>query len=223
MVWFSAPRIASASLKDHAMNRLFALVFTLAALACVPREPHTGPDHGGASSLPPSVQLAIPDRLQGPGAPPEGWCAEACIQMALGHFKQDVSQKVINAAGRPAHPDLRDKEINIALDALQIDYDSWNRRTKDLPKFLAWIKANLAKGYPVLCGIKMYPDRHPDWSVDHYVLVVGYDEKGLRVNTNHKGVGQVLLDYEKLATPGGRYSFANNYNSYFGMALKALH
>jgi hypothetical protein len=49
--------------------------------------------------------------------------------------------------------------------------------------FEQWIRRALDEGDPVLAGVKILPTIHPEWGLDHFVLVVGYGEKGLLVNT----------------------------------------
>jgi len=172
-----------------------------------------------ATILPSSVVLPIPNLFQEEGKPPEGWCAEVCIQMTMIYYGKKLSQKFIHDAANSPYPDLRVKDIDSALNSLNIKFTSWNRRNKDLSEFIEWIKFNLAKGYPVLCGIKMYPDQHPDWSVDHFVLIVGYNEDGLLINTNHRDVGQIQIEYSKLSSSDNTYSFENRFHSYFGKAM----
>jgi hypothetical protein len=172
--------------------------------------------------LPPSVLLPIPNRADEPDAPPEGWDGEISIQMGMAYFNKEVSQKAICSAGKPAHSSLYSDEIDTALDALGVQYFSWDWQNHDLAQFLAWIKTNLVKGYPVFCGIKMYPTRHPEWSLDHFVLVVGYNESGLFIDTNNTGDGRILVTYSQLASQENRYAFENQYHYYFGRAFTGV-
>ncbi|RPI74622.1 MAG: hypothetical protein EHM45_18095, partial [Desulfobacteraceae bacterium] len=107
--------------------------------------------------LPPTVLLSIPHRFQEQDAPDEGWDAETCIQMGMAYYNQEVSQKIICSTGKPAHSSLYSNEIDTALNVLGVQYSSWDWQNRDLTQFLAWIKTNLSKGYPVFCGIKVYP------------------------------------------------------------------
>jgi hypothetical protein len=174
-----------------------------------------------AIAPPPSVLLPIPNRLQDRDKPPQGWCAEASIQMGLLFFNKMVSQKEINTSGKPKHPDLNSNDINNALKYLNVNFTEWNADNHLLPQFMTWIQSNIAKGYPVICGVKINPTRHPEWPLDHFVLAVGYNESGLFINTNHD-VGQVLITYEQLASESNRYSFQNSYHRFFGRALTGL-
>ncbi len=35
----------------------------------------------------------------------------------------------------------------------------------------------------MLAGVKVLPTQHPEWGLDHFVLVVGHGDQGLLVNT----------------------------------------
>lgn len=199
------------------MKRVGLLLLLLTTLSCTQSTPIAAPENS-STILPSSMLLPIPNRLQDADAPPEGWCGEASIQMGLSFYNKEASQKEIHAAGKPSHPDLYSSDINRALEAFGLNYIEWNDNVKNLPKFIAWIKSNIAKGYPVFCGMKINPTRHPEWSLDHFVIAVGYNENGLYINTNHKD-GQLLITYEQLASDTNHYSFENVYHRYFGRAL----
>ncbi len=74
----------------------------------------------------------------------------------------------------------------------------------------------------MLCGVKIYPDEHPDWSLDHFVLAVGYDEEGLVLNTQLDLDGQVVIAYSQLASRGRGYAFENRFRSYYARAITGL-
>ena len=57
------------------------------------------------------------------------------------------------------------------------------RRPKASTRSRAWVKSALDEGVPVLAGVKILPTEHPDWGLDHFVLVVGHGDDGLLVNT----------------------------------------
>lgn len=168
------------------------------------------------------VNLNITDRDWDPKRPDKsvGWCAETSIQMALAFYGIEISQKSINKAGSPSHPDLYMDEIDVALDELSVKYISWKGKDKDLEDFLIWIKSMLDSHYPVLCGVKIYPDEKPRWFLDHFVLIVGYSKKGFLVNTNMKG--QKLISYKQLTSINHGFSFKNRKNRYFARAITGL-
>ncbi len=168
------------------------------------------------------VNLNIADRDWDPKRPDKsvGWCAETSIQMALAYYGIDISQKSINRAGSPSHSDLYMDEIDVALDELSVKYISWKGKDKELDDFLIWIRSMLDSHYPVLCGVKIYPDEKPKWFLDHFVLIVGYNKKGLLVNTNMKG--QKLISYKQLTSFNHGFSFKNRKNRYFARAITGL-
>lgn len=129
------------------------------------------------------VELPIPARAQAPESPPSGWCGETAIQEGLLHLGAWAPQSFINRAGRPTHPDLYSPEIPIALRALGVRFERYPARARGYDAFAAWARASIDEGDPVLAGVKILPTAHPEWGLDHFVLVVGYGKKGLLVNT----------------------------------------
>jgi hypothetical protein len=136
-------------------------------------------DEAGPSPAP----LPIPARSHAPGAPPEGWCGETAIQEGLLHYGVWAPQRFINKAGKPTHPDLYSPDIPVALAALGMRY-TFYARGKGYEGFAEWIAKATDEGDPVLAGVKILPTQHPEWGLDHFVLVVGHDgAKRLLVNT----------------------------------------
>lgn len=165
------------------------------------------------------INLNIANRNWDPARPDKsvGWCAEASIQMALSYYGRKLSQSSINKAGSPEHSDLYMDDIDIALKQLSIKYLPWDSNNRYLDDFLIWIKSMLDSHYPVICGVKIYPDEKPKWFLDHFVLIVGYSKKGLLVNTNING--QKLISYKQLTSLKNGFSFKNRHNRYFGRAI----
>lgn len=132
------------------------------------------------------LSLPIPPRKQAQNAPDEGWCGETAVQEALLHLGAYVPQSIIHRAGKPKHPDLYADEIPVALAALGVQtstYVAEKGKAGDWTAFSSWIRAALDEGDPVLAGVKIFPTEHPNWGLDHFVLVIGYGNKGLWVNT----------------------------------------
>ena len=175
----------------------------------------------GAPPADQAILLDIPDRAWDPNRadPSVGWCAEACIQMAMAYFGAEVTQAEVNVAGRPDHADLYVYDIDTALVALSVEYTAWDSSVEDVDVFIDWIRDAHLQGYPVLCGVKVYPDEHPDWSLDHFVLVVGYTSEGLILNTQLDLDGQVLVRHGQLTSIAPGYSFASRWSEYFGRAI----
>lgn len=164
------------------------------------------------------INLGIADRAWSPGHDDVGWCGETCIQMAMGYYGREVSQEEINrAAGSPS--DITEVDMSIALDGLGVTWEAWDESIHDVGQFIEWIKTHLRNGHPVICGTKIYPDEHPEWYVDHFVLAVGFDSTGLLVNTQLDCDGQLLLTYDQLASMDPDYAFQDSSQRYFGRAI----
>ncbi len=141
--------------------------------------PQTTPDLETDAAL----VLPIPPRSHAAGSPASGWCGETAIQEGLLHAGLWVSQRLINRAGRPAHPDLYSSEIPVALTGLGVRFTFYSPRKTGFDAFAAWVKNALEAGDPVLAGVKILPTQHPEWGLDHFVLIVGHGSRGLLVNT----------------------------------------
>jgi hypothetical protein len=164
------------------------------------------------------VNLGIPDRWWDPGHEDVGWCGETCIQMALGYYGREISQEEINkAAGSPS--DITEDNMDTALTNLGVPYLPWDINNHDVDQFIEWIKDELRRGRPVICGTKIYPDEHPDWYVDHFVLAVGFDSTGLLLNTQNDCDGQITVSYSQLTSRRPGYSFENDQHLYFGRSI----
>lgn len=138
------------------------------------------------------------------------------------HYGKEVSQHAINQAGNPGHPDLYAYDLDDAMDVLGVSYLEWKWSDRDLQSFIIWIKEQLSSGYPVICGVKIYPDKQPSWYLDHFVLVVGFNEYGLIMNTQPDLDGQALVPYKQLASTDPGYSFKSRKKRYFGWAVTGL-
>jgi hypothetical protein len=127
--------------------------------------------------------LPIPARAQAAESPPSGWCGETAIQEGLLYLGMWAPQRLINKAGNPAHADLYSTEIPGALSALGVRFTTYAPRARGYEPFAKWVSAAIDAGHPVLAGVKILPTQHPEWGLDHFVLVVGHGTKGLLVNT----------------------------------------
>lgn len=132
---------------------------------------------------PGDVVLPIEARAHAPEAPPAGWCGETAIQEALLHLGIWAPQSSINRAGKPTHPDLYSPDMPVALDAFGVQYTWFAGRGRGYAAFAAFAREAVDAGDPVLAGVKLLPTQHPEWGLDHFVLVVGHGRRGLLVNT----------------------------------------
>ncbi len=182
-----------------------------------------GNEHAVITSVPKdSALLQIADRGWDETRPDTsvGWCAEACIQMAMGYFGKEVTQEAINKAGKPASHDLHSEDIKTALDSLKVSYLSWDEGVSNIDSFACWVREQIREKHPVICGMKLYPDENPSWAYDHFALAVGFNKDGMTINTDLDG--QMLLTYKQLSSANPTYSFQNNQHQYFARAITGL-
>jgi len=170
------------------------------------------------------VNLHIPDVAWDPKKADleAGWCGEACIQMALAYYGKQVPQDVIHRAGYPSTSDLQDNDMDRALRNSGLLFRRYAENSNDPQSFLTWIQTQLHSGYPVICGCKIYPTDHPDWELDHFVLVTGYHSKGLLLNTQLDCDGQILVTYKQLDSLNAGYSFKSPGNRYWGRVITGI-
>ncbi len=125
--------------------------------------------------------LPLASRAQADESPREGWCGETAAQEGLLHLGAYVSQAAIHRAGNPSHADLYSHELPVALSALGVRFTRFPGG--GYGAFVAWVREALGRSAPVLAGVKLLPTQHPEWGLDHFVLVVGEGEPGLLVDT----------------------------------------
>ncbi len=184
------------------------------ACGCKPSSPL-----GGFHPPADTVLLPIPDRPWAPEAPEEGWCGEASIQMTALHFGAWVPQARVHQLGKPAHVDLWEDDVPIALDGIGLAFERYSGKPGDLAAFFGWIVGQVRRGHPVIVGAKIFPTEHPDWDVDHLLVVVGYSPTELVFDTNMDG--QVRLPYPSLAQRGD-LSFVSPSGRYYGFAVRGF-
>jgi hypothetical protein len=165
---------------------------------------------------PPRVELPIPDRSHAPEAPKEGWCGESAIQQILLYYGAWYPQSEINRLGKPQHPDLYASDLPVALRAVGLQVKR-APRTRDAEVFFAWVRHQLDAGRPVLAGVKIHPTAHPNWSLDHFVVIVGYD--GTRFLLNTTWGEQRWRSTEQLTSFAKGLSFANKHRSFYALAV----
>lgn len=168
-----------------------------------------------------SVLLPIADRGWAPGAPNEGWCGEASVQMVALHSGAWLPQPYVNAIGRSTHVDLWEDDVPVALAKAGLVFHRYPGPRGDgrgsIADFVGWVVAQVRAGHPVIVGAKLFPTEHPDWDVDHLMPVVGFTPTHLVFNSN-MDEGQVRVAYAALAGRDG-VSFASPTNRRFGFAV----
>ncbi|MCF7813748.1 MAG: hypothetical protein K9N40_04650 [Candidatus Cloacimonetes bacterium] len=170
---------------------------------------------------PPTYSLAID----------EGSCGENVVWTIRQKLKKPISQYEINVAGGMPGRGLHSDEMLVAMNKLQIPYkeisDQFEDQAEDLLSqkyhdflYEKVIPQVLAEN-PVMIGVKVYPNRFPQWPYDHFVLLVGYNKNTDELifndfNNRRRMPAAKLLNQE----PG--YSFVNQFNIVFAVVFPEL-
>jgi len=67
------------------------------------------------------------------------------------------------------------------------------------------------QGNPIILGVKIYPDKHYFWDCDHFILLVGYNEKTNELIFNDFNARK-RIHADKLLDKTDGYSLINRYN-----------
>jgi hypothetical protein len=148
---------------------------------------------------------------------PEGSCAEAVLWTVINAHGVPASQREINRAGGEPGRGLYNTEIPRVLRKYRIAFKDLTRNGADYRGFLyGEVIDSVLRGHPVLLGVKEYPDNHPEWTVDHFILVVGYDVKDdlLIYNSNNR---REELRAEELLDNDGGYSLLSRHRYLFAL------
>ena len=150
----------------------------------------------------------------------EGDCGEACLWTVCNYLSKNLSEEQINAVagspGRGVHSD----EIITILKKLKIRHNDISEMTSIPSSFLRKkVVGGIKKGNPVLLGFKIYPDEHPEWACDHFVLVVGCNEKNEELIYNSNNSRQ-RISLEKLLNTDHGYSIISKSKFVFGIQLE---
>lgn len=197
---------------------IIGLVVLASLAACRRSEPAFTPPSD-------SVLLPIADRGWAPGAPEEGWCGEASIQMVGLHYGAWLPQPFVNAVGRSTHVDLWENDVPVALLQLGFTFVAYGGPRGDgrgtAEDFMTWIVSQVRAGRPVIVGAKLFPSEHPDWDVDHLMPVVGFTPAGLVFDSNMEA-GQVTVSWAALTSSNSSISFAGPTDRRWGFAVTGL-
>jgi hypothetical protein len=89
----------------------------------------------------------------------------------------EISQKEINKLAKAPGRGIYSKEVLPVLKKLKIPHKEISTIVSDYTSFIhKIIITKLKNGTPIFLGVKVYPDESPNWAVDHFILVVGYNE-----------------------------------------------
>ena len=176
--------------------------------------------------LPPRSRLSIK----------EGDCGEACLWTLLRARGHETTEIDINEIGDSPGRGLHTYELHLVLDHYGLEYRDkmgptpagyiplylWSLlrvsvmgRAPDLEKYRRFIYddviASVRDGEPVILGVKNYPHGNSIHPVDHFILVVGYNQVEDEIVFNsHNERGRVSVS--KLLDTSDGYSLVNRYD-----------
>ena len=129
------------------------------------------------------------------------WCGQTSLQMVLSYYGLDISQFEINEAnslsGNPTiyfedMVSVIEKSTNNKFQAHAVRFWSPNN-------YRAWIENQININKPVIATFKMNPTKTPQWLIDHFSVISGYDENGIYILTTWSGKqARVYRTWEQL-------------------------
>ncbi|OGI69514.1 hypothetical protein A3A09_00210 [Candidatus Nomurabacteria bacterium RIFCSPLOWO2_01_FULL_42_20] len=147
----------------------------------------------------------------------EGGCGEDCLSTVFRMQEKAMSQKEINESVRNPGRGLHGNEIIKALEKNDITYKDISIITRRYSEYLnKVIIPAILNNNPVLLGVKIYPDEHPEWTADHFILLVGYNSitNELIYNSNNE---RERISVQKLLNNERGYSIVNKYEKIFAI------
>jgi hypothetical protein len=112
-------------------------------------------------------------------------------------------------------------EVVKVLDSLKIPFnfrekaDSWENTVDTLRNIIL-------RGNPIIVGVKIYPDLHPEWYCDHFILFTGTNtlSKEFYYNSNNYSDS---ITYAKLCNTNNGYSLVNILNGLYALEIILPH
>lgn len=161
----------------------------------------------------------------------QGSCGEACLWSIINSDSFQVTQMEINQVGGDPGRGLHTIELRKPLGYFHIKYEDKMRKpyiryavaffnplkffsshSKKYKDYLYEdIISKIKDGNPIILGVKKYPDGHLFWDCDHFILLVGYNEKTNELIFNDF-TKRKRINAEKLLDKTEGYSIVNRYN-----------
>tara|TARA_Y100001970_G_C14132023_1_gene802202 strand:+ start:54 stop:716 length:663 start_codon:yes stop_codon:yes gene_type:complete len=143
--------------------------------------------------------LNVPILNQIDDAPDEGYCGESSIQMVLAYKGVYKTQKEINKAGNPKHPDLYSNELVPAIENVtNKEYNGYEMKFYD-NHAINYIRREIDNNNPLIVMFKLNPSKNAHWWADHVSVVNGYDENGLYILTTWDENPRIYRTFEQLS------------------------
>jgi len=163
-----------------------------------------------------------------------GFCGETTIQMGALYYGMYFPQMVTHDAGTPEKIDLHAADISLAMTKINMNFDKYMDDFGDnedpnkeglyngYDVYFDWMREQLDNNTPVFVGVKRSPDIHPNWFVDHFVLLIGYSDSTFQFNSNTEE-GQIKFTYDILTDNKHRgYTFKNHNNRRFAYSITGM-
>lgn len=151
-----------------------------------------------------------------------GSCGESVLETVFKHFGKNYSQTEINKLAGDPKRGIYSNEVLDLLKKLKIANKNISERTTEPKKILEEkIIETLKKNHPVFFGVKIYPDITPKWAVDHFILLVGYNEKTNELIYNSFNERN-RIKISKLLNKKNGYSVISKHNYIFAIEFLTL-
>jgi Peptidase_C39 like family len=143
----------------------------------------------------------------------EGDCGEACIWTILHYYNINVTEKDINIAGGDPGRGLHWVELFVALNHYGINYNDLSHKVSSYQDYEQHLQTNITNkvkdGHPLLISVKIYPNQHPEWAGDHFILIVGYTINDELIYNSFNC--RKSIEISKLLNTEDGYSLINDY------------
>lgn len=148
----------------------------------------------------------------------EGNCGESILWTICQLYGMNYTQDEINKIGGDPGRGLYGGEVVKVLDSLKIQYN-------DIEKAATWestvdtLKNIIIRGNPIIVGVKIYPDTHPQWYCDHFILFTGTNTMTKEFYYNSVSMCCYSITYEKLCNTKNGYSLVNKHNALYAIEI----
>ncbi len=151
-----------------------------------------------------------------------GSCGESVLQIIFQHFDKNYSQAEINKLAGDPKRGIYSNEVLDLLKKLKIPNKNISERTIEPKKILEEKIINtLKKNHPIFFGVKIYPDESPKWAVDHFILLIGYNE--IRNELIYNSFNErKRINISKLLNKKKGYSLISKHNYIFAIEFLTL-
>lgn len=129
--------------------------------------------------------LDVPIYTQSSKRVAEGWCGHTSLQMIFEYYGDSYTQKKINKANSNSdNPTIFLEDLVPVIEKItEKKYKAHLVRFFSANSYRDWIKNQIDLEKPVIATFKMNPTKNPEWAIDHFSIISGYDERGIYILT----------------------------------------